>query len=216
MAQLYYLRHGESEANLRPDLIGGRTNEAKLSPRGEEQARRAGKHLRELMIKPSVVYVSPAVRTLRTAELALSEIDYRGKVVICPELQELSQGDCEGLPRADVYTPERLEQIAELGKGFKLPGGESVRELGDRLYEASLVINQYAERIGGFETSYMCLPASALIVTHETAIKALAARQKGYSQQWVYETKLPNASLSRMNAVDSHIGVEYLGKDTWG
>ena len=214
MSQLYFLRHGESEANLRPDLIGGRTNEAKLSPLGETQARRAGKYLLTMMIHPSIVHVSPAVRTLRTAELALGELDYHGRVVIDPRIQELSQGLSEGLPRVDVYTPEVLAQITEQGASFKLPGGESVEELGERMYEASRTIDQAAERIGGFETKYMHLPVSALIVTHETAIKALVARTKHFSQHWVYETHLPNASLTRMNMLDGRLQIDYLGKAT--
>ncbi len=213
MAQLYYLRHGQSEANLRPDVIGGRTTSAPLSERGVEQAKRAGRYLAQLHVRPSLVAVSPAVRTLSTASHALAVMRYEGQVKIMPELHELSQGDCEGLPRVDVYTDERLEEIARLGKDFKLPGGESINELGERMYAASLAVDAIATRRGGFETRSMCLPASALVVTHETAIKALVAKLQGRSQQWVYETKLPNASLSRINFLDGKAHVDYLGHD---
>lgn len=214
MAQLYYLRHGQSEANLRPDIIGGRTNSAELSELGIEQAKRAGQYLARLHVQPSLVAVSPAVRTLSTASYALAEMGYCDDVKIMPELQELSQGDCEGLPRVEVYTDERLEEIARLGKDFKLPGAESVNELGDRMYAASLAIDAIATRRGGYETLSMHLPAAALVVTHETAIKALVAKLQDRSQQWVYETKLPNASLSRISFLDGKARVDYLGQHT--
>ncbi len=219
MAQLYLLRHGESHANLQRDLIGGRTNETPLSPLGVEQARRAGAYMRRMLIRPSVAAVSPAVRTLHTAQLALREMEYRGKVTIDPMLQELSQGTSEGMPRHDVYTPERLEEIARLGKDFKLPEGESVSEVGERMVAAvyrvdSLVKYTQRTEAAGEVARGVMLPECGLIVTHETAIKSLVAKVKGHSQEWVYHTRLANASLTRLTVCDNAIIVDTLGSST--
>jgi phosphohistidine phosphatase len=66
--QLWFLRHGEAEPhNARPDP------ERRLTPRGEEQSRAAGRALAALEISFQVVLTSPLVRALDTARLACAE-----------------------------------------------------------------------------------------------------------------------------------------------
>ena len=66
--QLWFLRHGEAEPHdVRPDP------ERRLTPRGEEQSRAAGRALAALEISFQVVLTSPLVRALDTARLACAE-----------------------------------------------------------------------------------------------------------------------------------------------
>ena len=66
--QLWFLRHGEAEPHdARPDP------ERRLTPRGEEQSRAAGRALAALEISFQVVLTSPLVRALDTARLACEE-----------------------------------------------------------------------------------------------------------------------------------------------
>jgi phosphohistidine phosphatase len=66
--QLWFLRHGEAEPHdARPDP------ERRLTPRGEEQSRAAGRALAALEISFQVVLTSPLVRALDTARLACAE-----------------------------------------------------------------------------------------------------------------------------------------------
>jgi broad specificity phosphatase PhoE len=218
MAQLYLLRHGESMANLRPDLIGGRTNETALSALGEEQAKAVGRYIQRLLIQPLVAVSSPAVRTRRTLRLALREANSALPIYLTDDLQELSQGAAEGQPRSDVYTNEVMAALRASGKDFKLPGGESMNEVGSRMYGAMLAIDHLtlqAERQRDHETPLhgVYLPPAALVSTHETAIKSLVARIKDLPQSWVYQTRLANASITRLTVLDSHIMVDYLGRD---
>jgi phosphohistidine phosphatase len=67
-AQLWLLRHGEAEPHARDDAS------RELTPRGEEQARAAGRALVALELVFHAVYASPRVRALRTAELACEAI----------------------------------------------------------------------------------------------------------------------------------------------
>ncbi len=63
--QLWLLRHGEAEPH------GTREDHARaLTERGIEQARSAGAALAALELVPEVVYTSPKVRALQTAEYA--------------------------------------------------------------------------------------------------------------------------------------------------
>jgi phosphohistidine phosphatase len=67
--QLWFLRHGEAEPHdVRPDP------ERRLTPRGEEQSRAAGRALAALEISFQVVLTSPLVRALDTARLACEEL----------------------------------------------------------------------------------------------------------------------------------------------
>jgi phosphohistidine phosphatase len=63
--QLWFLRHGEAEPHgARPDP------ERRLTPRGEEQSRAAGRALAALELNFQLVVTSPRVRALDTARLA--------------------------------------------------------------------------------------------------------------------------------------------------
>ncbi|HEY5143016.1 MAG TPA: histidine phosphatase family protein [Solirubrobacteraceae bacterium] len=76
--QLWLLRHGEAEPH------GGREDHARaLTERGIEQARAAGAALAALGIMPDVVYTSPKVRAVQTAEhacaaLGLTPVEHSG------------------------------------------------------------------------------------------------------------------------------------------
>lgn len=63
--QLWFLRHGEAEPHgARPDF------DRRLTPRGEEQSRVAGRALAKLEIRFQFVFTSARVRALDTAKLA--------------------------------------------------------------------------------------------------------------------------------------------------
>lgn len=63
-AQLWLLRHGEAVPHAADD------DSRDLTPRGEDQARAAGRALATLELVFHAVYTSPKVRARRTAELA--------------------------------------------------------------------------------------------------------------------------------------------------
>ena len=63
--QLWLLRHGEAEPHdVRPDP------DRLLTPRGEDQARAAGRAFKALELNFHLVFTSPKVRALDTARLA--------------------------------------------------------------------------------------------------------------------------------------------------
>jgi phosphohistidine phosphatase len=67
--QLWFLRHGEAEPHdARPDV------DRRLTERGEEQSRAAGRALAALEITFQLVLTSPRIRALDTARLACQEL----------------------------------------------------------------------------------------------------------------------------------------------
>jgi phosphohistidine phosphatase len=68
--QLWFLRHGEAEPHdARPDP------DRRLTARGEEQSRAAGRALASLEVTFQAVFSSPRVRALDTARLACEALD---------------------------------------------------------------------------------------------------------------------------------------------
>jgi phosphohistidine phosphatase len=66
---LWLLRHGDAEPHgIRPDF------ERRLTPRGEQQARAAGRAFARLGVVFEHVFTSPRVRALDTARLVCSEL----------------------------------------------------------------------------------------------------------------------------------------------
>ncbi|MGI9092403.1 MAG: phosphoglyceromutase [Mycobacteriales bacterium] len=70
---LLLLRHGESEWN-RENLFSGWVD-VDLSASGEDEARRGGTLIRDAGLQPDVVHTSVLRRAIRTAQLALDEMD---------------------------------------------------------------------------------------------------------------------------------------------
>jgi 2,3-bisphosphoglycerate-dependent phosphoglycerate mutase len=70
---LVLLRHGRSDWNDRNLFTGWVDTD--LSPRGIDEARRAGELMREAGVHPDVVHTSVLVRAIRTAWIALDEMD---------------------------------------------------------------------------------------------------------------------------------------------
>lgn len=141
MTVVYGIRHPESARNLEAHLVGGRSNEALVTPRGYEQMHRLGKVFLHHYQRPVAVFSSPATRTRVLAEHLAKTLSIPDGVIVHDNLQEMSQGFAEGQPRREVYTQDVLAQIALQQKAFALPGGESVNQVTDRILATLHEIN---------------------------------------------------------------------------
>ncbi|MFC4020082.1 histidine phosphatase family protein [Micromonospora sp. GCM10011542] len=146
LATLWIIRHGESTANVAAteaeasgaELIGltHRDADVPLSPTGEEQARATGNWLAGLPAdrRPDVAVVSPYLRAVHTAELALHGT---GVPVSRDErLRDRELGILDGLTGHGVHQrfPEEGERRTRLGKFYyRPPGGESWTDVALRL-----------------------------------------------------------------------------------
>lgn len=183
-AELYLIRHGESEMNTSAHLIGGRSNETPLTTKGIEQASLLGQYLLRNNIMPDHVFASPALRTVQTARYALDAMNLDIQPTIVDEIQEMDQGDYVGRQRAEVYTPETLKQIEKHGKDFKLPGGESMNDTGNRMLEW---LNRHVPTNDDERT---------FVFGHGMAIRTLASTIHDWSHTETYQSVTDNTSLS--------------------
>jgi 2,3-bisphosphoglycerate-dependent phosphoglycerate mutase len=110
MATLILMRHGESRWNVE-NLFTGWVD-ADLSERGCDEARAGGRALREAGLAPDVVHTSLLVRAIRTADLALDELDRLWLPVRRSwRLNERHYGGLTGLDKkatAERYGPEQV------------------------------------------------------------------------------------------------------------
>jgi broad specificity phosphatase PhoE len=74
MKRLFYVRHGETHMNV-AGLLSGRT-ESSLTEKGIEQAKAAGKELKQKFPHIDLIVCSPYERTCQTARLIANEISY--------------------------------------------------------------------------------------------------------------------------------------------
>ena len=187
-----FLRHGETFANNKPHIIGGRTNETRLVPLGHTQTWRVGQLMRAFNIIPAKVHSSIAVRTIQSAGNALDGMGSDLDVFTHPELQELDQGEWTGLLRAEVYTDEVRAQMQERGMDFKGPGAESMNEVGERI--ASWVL----DTIPMEPTTDTPGTELYLVSAHGVATRSYVARQERWTHAEVMARPLGNASLTLM------------------
>lgn len=186
---IYFIRHGECLANLvQAEIIGGRSSNNPLSDSGRIQACKLGIYLAGEEVHFDEVYSSPAIRTIATAKLACHYISYPlERIVVCDELQELSQGDWEEKPRAEFYTPEAIAQMDADHWNFKAPNGESQRDTEERMlgWVKDKLLPRYEQGL------------TVGVFTHGLAIKCLFRGIMQSHPERTYKIEIDNASITR-------------------
>ena len=165
MPVLYYVRHGETDFNRQGRLQGRR--DTPLNARGRQQAAECGVLLRDLFARDprkaqDFKYVSSPLRRasetmeILRATLGLQVHDYE----IDARLIEIAYGEWEGLTLQEIEMRNASVLSArERDKwDFAPPGGESYREL--------------ADRVGSW---YSSLTADTVVAAHGGGVRALLA-----------------------------------------
>ena len=182
MPVLYYVRHGETDFNRQGRLQGRR--DTPLNARGRQQAAECGVLLRDLFARDprkaqDFKYVSSSLRRasetmeILRATLGLQVHDYE----IDARLIEIAYGEWEGLTLQEIETRNASVLSAREGDkwDFAPPGGESYRELADRIgsWYSSLTADTVVAAHGG---GVRALMAISNIVSEEEATHAQIAQ----------------------------------------
>ncbi len=123
MHTLVLLRHGESEWNLANRFTGW--TDVDLTPGGEEQARKAGRMLRQEGFHFHLAHTSVLKRAVRTLWLALEEMD----LVWIPvhrswRLNERHYGGLQGLDKSETAAKYGEEQVLQWRRSYTTPPPE--------------------------------------------------------------------------------------------
>lgn len=196
----YFIRHGESLANQQLRLCGHADWD--LTDLGREQARRTAQLFRDIPV--DAVLSSDLLRALHTAQAVA---DLKGlPVQTDPGFREIFVGPWEGQLEADVIAREP-EVLAAWRRELKhVPGGESIRELYDRVRAA---LDRAAALYEG---------KSVVVATHATPIRLLTCVFSGRPlEEAAHIQPVSNASVTKIvwdgtgyhledTAGDSHLG----------
>ncbi len=126
---LVLARHGQSEWNLKNLFTGWK--DPGLTELGIEEARNAGRRLKELGVQFDVAYTSALSRAQLTCKLILEEIGQPDlKTIADQALNERDYGDLSGLNKDDARTRWGEDQVHIWRRSYDVPppGGESLKD----------------------------------------------------------------------------------------
>ena len=121
MTQLYFIRHGETEANVKGILTG--RLETNLTQKGIDDAIALSK---ELTIDFDCYYCSPLTRTHQTLRAIKGNVEF----VIDERITEVSSGDWQGKLKSEL--PEAEYDLYKKGQ-LNPPNGESLEDVDKRI-----------------------------------------------------------------------------------
>lgn len=180
---IYLLRHAESEGNAhRRHLVGGQSNYLHITKRGWRQGEALGKRMGDEL--QGTVLVSPAVRTRETLDAMIRTCTLEESPIFDERLLEKSQGEWEGLVRAECYTPQVIKQMNDDPLHFKPPGAESMCDIQDR-YEACI-----EDALANTDTLW--------VVGHGYGIKAYLQRVMRFDPALAWKVHIDNTSITQL------------------
>lgn len=174
--EIYFLRHGESIANIKQVFAGQKEN-SPLSERGKRQAKEVAKDLLEKKLRPSKIYVSPLLRTQETVQIIIQEAGLIDTEIIIDErIAEYDMGSLTGTPIRKVTSFELISaQEAEDSQLFM-----------DRVHNLLEEINKLNEQV--------------LIVSHAGVGRIIEAKKKGVPAKNFYDLDpYPNAKIIKLD-----------------
>lgn len=201
MKRAILVRHGDIAAEAR--RYWGHTDVA-LSGAGIAQAERLRDRLAGEVI--DAVYCSDLRRALDTAAVVARGVDVQ--VLSCPELREISFGQCEGLTFDEMTMrfPSTNRIWTADDHEISFPGGESLRALAER-------VTVFAGRLRRQSGD------AALVVAHGGSLRVLVCCLTGQDLSAWRQLSIDRASLSVIELHDcggriillndvSHLGME--------
>lgn len=132
--QLVLVRHGQSDWNLKNLFTGWQDPD--LSEKGIEEAKAAGKKLRQAGDRFDIAFTSALKRAQHTLDLMLEELGQEDlKTVKDQALNERNYGDLTGLNKDEARKRWGQKQVHLWRRSFDVapPGGESLKDTANRV-----------------------------------------------------------------------------------
>lgn len=177
--RVYLIRHGESLHNKVGNRLSG-VSDVPLSAQGIRQCKWLARKVRKLRIH--AVFSSPLGRATESARLVFPEHNVR----IEPGLIEFNYGEYEGIAAVGLEEDPIIAQWNSTPGSLRFPGGDSVHEYADRLYETITHIIAESD-----EDAVAC-------VTHRTAIRLMVAKVLGLDLDRFRDVPCSNCSITEL------------------
>lgn len=203
---LVVLRHGQSEGNAEGTFTG--LLDAPLTPRGREEAARAGQLMTTGDITPDLVITSPMRRARETANIVIDAMRQPPPIIEDWRLSERHYGALSGLSKEQVleeygeeqflewrrtlYTPPppHPDGIPVMDASVGHPFGDNAEALGatESLHDVVARVDAcYQERIMPALQDLDCV----LVVAHGNSLRALCVLLDTLNEDAVRELNLP-------------------------
>jgi len=196
--KIYLIRHGESKANEKNLFLGH--GDLDLTELGIEQAKKTAKYLKT--VNADVIYSSDLLRAYNTAKQTANLINL--PIVTDKGLREIDCGEWDFVPFDEIKVRFKdgynvwINDVANA----KCDGGESVREVQERLVKAVTKIAN--DNLG----------KTVLIFSHATAIRCFSAYCTGKGVDGVKDIPWANnASVTEVEYKDGKFRLIEYGKD---
>lgn len=207
MSDLILLRHGESEWN-RLNLFTG-WYDCDLTDTGRSEAAAAGSTMAEAGFTPSVLHTSLQKRAIRTAQLALDEMNLLWLPVRRSwRLNERHYGDLTGKNKAETAAQYGADQVKVWRRSYNTPppaiaadnpsnpnGDAQYRSLPPDVIPATECLEDVVGRMLPYWydsiTTDLAAGHTVLVVAHGNSLRALVKHLDGVSDDEITELNIP-------------------------
>jgi 2,3-bisphosphoglycerate-dependent phosphoglycerate mutase len=202
---LVLVRHGQSEWNLKNLFTGWK--DPGLTELGHEEARRAGRALKERGLRFDIAYTSVLSRAQVTLAHMLSELGQEGlETHRDVALNERDYGDLSGLNKDDARARWGEEQVHVWRRSYDVPppGGESLRDTGARVWPYYMHVIQ----------PHVLRGETVLVAAHGNSLRALVMALDGLSADEILKMEIGTGVpiVYRLNADSTVRSKETLGE----
>ena len=178
---LVLVRHGQSEWNEKNLFTGWK--DPKLTPRGVDEAIKAGKELKEAGYSFDKMFTSDLCRAQDTGRIILEQMDIPSiEVIKDVSLNERNYGDLAGLNKDEARKKWGEDQVHIWRRSFDVPppGGESLKDTAERVlpYFKENIIPELIEGL------------DILVAAHGNSLRALVMELEEISSEEIVELEI--------------------------
>lgn len=178
---LVLVRHGQSEWNLKNLFTGWK--DPGLTEKGVEEARAAGRKLKDMKLDFDIAFTSDLSRAQRTLSLILEELGHEDLETIRNQaLNERDYGDITGMNKDEARKQFGEEQVHIWRRSFDVPppGGESLKMTAERVlpYYHSEILPQV---LSG---------KRVIVAAHGNSLRALVMELEGLTPDEILQREL--------------------------
>jgi len=178
---LVLLRHGQSQWNLENRFTGW--EDVPLTELGREEARRAGRRLRDAGIQFAHCFTSELVRAQETLDIVLGELGAQELPIERDRaLNERHYGDLQGLNKAETAKKFGDEQVHIWRRSYDIapPGGESLQDT------AARTLPYFAARI----VPLLQAGQDVLVAAHGNSLRSIVMDLEKLTREQVLELNI--------------------------
>lgn len=173
---IYFIRHGESEANIRHTFAGQR-DDSILTKKGEEQALSTASKIKKENLKIDRVISSPLKRALKTAQIIAVELGFDiSQIIIDDRITEYDMGELSGTPIHEATSTDLVNA----------PGAENPKLFSERVISCIKELNDSSDNI--------------LLVSHAGVGRILETLKEGGEPKYFYNIPgYENGSITKID-----------------